>query len=119
MATTQLGLCISRAWRKGGCREPRRALKGRDTPQNKLVWRQIDLRGFFFLPGFVDTNVHFFIHIHTEKPLLEQVLGVILVERTVRAVMHAQRTLRAGFTTVRDLGSESESCRCLFQSSSC
>jgi len=36
------------------------------------------------------------------------------VERTVRAVTHAKATLMAGFTTVRDLGTEGESFLPLF-----
>ena len=41
-----------------------------------------------------------------EAPWADQVLREPLALRTVRAALHAGRTLRAGFTTARDLGTE-------------
>lgn len=58
------------------------------------------------VPGFIDAHVHLFLHPYTEAPWQTQVQHESIVERTVRAVGHARKTLLAGFTTVRDLGSE-------------
>ncbi|EJD54380.1 hypothetical protein AURDEDRAFT_156160 [Auricularia subglabra TFB-10046 SS5] len=66
----------------------------------------IDLRGLTVLPGFVDAHVHLFLHPYSETSWDDQVLKENIVERTVRATNHARETLLAGFTTVRDLGTE-------------
>ncbi len=42
-----------------------------------------------------------FLHPYAETPWEAQVTGESLAERTVRATVHARRTLLAGFTTVR------------------
>ena len=46
------------------------------------------------------------LHPYNETGWNDQVLKESEAERVVRAVVHAQKTLEAGFTTVRDLGSE-------------
>ncbi|KAH7914545.1 hypothetical protein BJ138DRAFT_1098600 [Hygrophoropsis aurantiaca] len=66
----------------------------------------IDLRHLTVLPGFVDTHVHFFLHPYSETSWEDQLTKESVIERTVRATVHAKRTLMAGFTTVRDLGTE-------------
>ncbi|KAL5519377.1 hypothetical protein ACEPAH_1060 [Sanghuangporus vaninii] len=66
----------------------------------------IDLRRATVLPGFVDVHVHLFLHPYSETSWDDQLTKEPLVERTVRAVAHARETLLAGFTTVRDLGTE-------------
>ncbi|KAG2141087.1 hypothetical protein DEU56DRAFT_283261 [Suillus clintonianus] len=66
----------------------------------------IDLRHLTVLPGFVDTHVHFFLHPYAETSWEDQVTKESIVERTIRATVHAKRTLMAGFTAVRDLGTE-------------
>ncbi|GJJ13487.1 hypothetical protein Clacol_007741 [Clathrus columnatus] len=66
----------------------------------------IDLRGQTVFPGFVDAHVHFFLHPYSETSWDDQATRESVVERTVRAVTHAKRTLLAGFTAVRDLGTE-------------
>ncbi|KAG6380579.1 hypothetical protein JVT61DRAFT_4942 [Boletus reticuloceps] len=66
----------------------------------------IDLSGLTVLPGFVDAHVHLFLHPYTETSWEDQLTKESLVERTIRATVHAKRTLLAGFTTVRDLGTE-------------
>ncbi|KDQ20345.1 hypothetical protein BOTBODRAFT_27767 [Botryobasidium botryosum FD-172 SS1] len=68
--------------------------------------RVLDLRGLTVLPGFVDAHVHFFIHPFSEASWADQVATESITERTVRAVGHARKTLLAGFTTVRDLGTQ-------------
>ncbi|KAI0355152.1 hypothetical protein OH77DRAFT_1403522 [Trametes cingulata] len=66
----------------------------------------VDLRHATVLPGFVDAHVHMFLHSYAETSWDDQLTKESLVERTVRAVVHAKRTLMAGYTTVRDLGTE-------------
>ncbi|KAI5119712.1 hypothetical protein M0805_001426 [Coniferiporia weirii] len=68
--------------------------------------RVVDLRDATVLPGFVDMHVHLFLHPYSETPWEDQLTKEPLVERTVRAVNHARQTLLAGWTTVRDLGTE-------------
>ncbi|KAI1790921.1 hypothetical protein LXA43DRAFT_1013566 [Ganoderma leucocontextum] len=66
----------------------------------------IDLRDATVLPGFVDAHVHMFLHPYAEASWEDQLTKESLVERTVRATVHAKRTLMAGYTAVRDLGTE-------------
>ncbi|KIJ66589.1 hypothetical protein HYDPIDRAFT_109654 [Hydnomerulius pinastri MD-312] len=66
----------------------------------------INLQNLTVLPGFVDTHVHFFLHPYSETSWEVQLTKEPIVERTVRATVHAKRTLMAGFTAVRDLGTE-------------
>ncbi|KAF8893709.1 hypothetical protein CPB84DRAFT_1783219 [Gymnopilus junonius] len=67
---------------------------------------RINLASLVLLPGFVDVHVHLFLHPYSESPWEYQVMKESLAERTVRATLHARKTLMAGFTTVRDLGTE-------------
>jgi imidazolonepropionase-like amidohydrolase len=66
----------------------------------------IELPGTTVLPGLIDAHSHVFLHPYNETLWNDQVLKEPLVLRTARAVMHLQRTLMAGFTTLRDLGTE-------------
>jgi imidazolonepropionase-like amidohydrolase len=66
----------------------------------------IDLPGLTLLPGLMDLHSHLFLHPYNETPWDDQVLKESEAYRTVRAVRHAAATLRAGFTTLRDLGTE-------------
>lgn len=68
--------------------------------------RVIDLEGLFLLPGLIDLHSHLLLHPYDEMPWNDQVLGESLELRTVRGVAAAAATLRAGFTTLRDLGTE-------------
>ena len=65
-----------------------------------------ELPGLTLLPGLIDAHVHFFLHPYNEAAWDDQVLKESLALRTVRATAHARNTLLAGFTTVRDLGTE-------------
>lgn len=58
------------------------------------------------MPGLIDAHVHLFLHPYNETPWNDQVLKESLALRTVRAAANARATLMAGFTTVRDLGTE-------------
>jgi imidazolonepropionase-like amidohydrolase len=68
--------------------------------------RTIELKGTTLLPGFIEGHSHLFLHPYNEVSWNDQVLKESRAERTARAVTHAQATLMAGFTTVRDLGTE-------------
>ena len=68
--------------------------------------RVIELKGATLLPGLIEGHSHLFLHPYNETPWNDQVLKESRAERTARAVTHAKATLMAGFTTVRDLGTE-------------
>lgn len=68
--------------------------------------RVIDLKGTTLLPGLIEGHSHLFLHPYNEVSWNDQVLRESRAERTARAVNHAKATLLAGFTTVRDLGTE-------------
>ena len=65
-----------------------------------------DLPGTTLMPGMIEGHSHLFLHPYNETPWDDQVLHESLALRTVRATVAARATLRAGFTTVRDLGTE-------------
>ncbi|HEX8334429.1 MAG TPA: amidohydrolase family protein [Segetibacter sp.] len=66
----------------------------------------IQLTGATLLPGLIEGHSHLFLHPYNEVSWNDQVLKESRAERTARAVNHARATLFAGFTTVRDLGTE-------------
>jgi imidazolonepropionase-like amidohydrolase len=68
--------------------------------------RAIDLPGATLLPGLVEGHSHVLLHPYDEAPWNDQVLRESLGLRTARAVNHLRDTLLAGFTTIRDLGTE-------------
>jgi imidazolonepropionase-like amidohydrolase len=70
------------------------------------VAQVIGLAGATLLPGLIDAHTHLLLHPYDEASWNDQVLLESLAERTARAVVHARRTLEAGFTTIRDLGTE-------------
>ena len=68
--------------------------------------QRIDLKGMTLMPGLIEGHSHLFLHPYNETTWDDQVLKESRAERTARAVNHARLTLLAGFTTVRDLGTE-------------
>jgi imidazolonepropionase-like amidohydrolase len=68
--------------------------------------RVIELPGATLMPGMIEGHSHLFLHPYNEVSWNDQVLKESRAERTARAVNHARLTLLAGFTTVRDLGTE-------------
>jgi imidazolonepropionase-like amidohydrolase len=72
-------------------------------PANTQV---IELKNCTLLPGLIEGHSHLFLHPYNETSWDDQVLKESRAERTARAVEHAKATLMAGFTTVRDLGTE-------------
>lgn len=67
---------------------------------------RIDMPGSTLLPGFIEGHSHLLLHPYNETSWNDQVLKESRSERVVRGTVHARETLWAGFTTVRDLGSE-------------
>ncbi len=68
--------------------------------------RELPLPGTTLLPGLIEGHSHLLLHPYDETPWNDQVLNESLGERVTRATVHARNTLMAGFTTVRDLGTE-------------
>jgi imidazolonepropionase-like amidohydrolase len=68
--------------------------------------RTVELPGMTLLPGLMDIHSHLFLHPYNETLWNDQVLKEPMAYRTIEAVIHAQRTLMAGFTLLRDLGTE-------------
>ncbi|TDO19573.1 metal-dependent hydrolase family protein [Pedobacter duraquae] len=75
---------------------------------NQLVGptKRIEVPNTTLLPGLIEGHSHLFLHAYNEVSWNDQVLKESRAERTARAVSHARKTLLAGFTTVRDLGTE-------------
>jgi imidazolonepropionase-like amidohydrolase len=68
--------------------------------------RVIDMPGTTLLPGLIDAHSHIFLHPYNETLWNDQVLKEPLAYRTIEAVNHVRDTLMAGFTALRDLGTE-------------
>jgi len=68
---------------------------------NKADYSLIDLKGKTLVPGVMDMHVH--LSGDAEDNFLES-MNYSVPRQTVKAVKNAQKTLLAGFTTVRDLG---------------
>jgi imidazolonepropionase-like amidohydrolase len=66
----------------------------------------VALPGATLLPGLMDIHSHLFLHPYNETLWDDQVLKEPLAYRTLRAGRQATATLMAGFTTLRDLGTE-------------
>src|SRR5947207_6549205 len=66
----------------------------------------VDLPGTTLLPGLIEGHSHVLLHPYNETPWNDQVLHEGLALRVARATNHLRATLLAGFTTIRDLGTE-------------
>jgi imidazolonepropionase-like amidohydrolase len=66
----------------------------------------VELPGDTLMPGLIEGHSHLFLHPYNETSWDDQVLHEPLALRTARATVAAKATLLAGFTTVRDLGTE-------------
>ncbi len=62
--------------------------------------------GSTIMPGMIEGHAHLLLHPYNETSWADQVMKENDALRVARATIHAKRTLLAGFTTVRDLGSE-------------
>jgi len=67
---------------------------------------EIDLSGMTLLPGLMDIHSHIFLHPYSETLWDDQVLKEPVAYRSVLAAAHLKNTLMAGFTLLRDLGTE-------------
>ena len=68
--------------------------------------QRVELPGATLLPGLIDAHSHLFLHPYDETAWNDQVLKEAEPYRTLMAAQHARDTLLAGFTTLRDLGTE-------------
>ncbi|MGI9344021.1 MAG: amidohydrolase family protein [Gammaproteobacteria bacterium] len=69
--------------------------------------RVIDLRQSFVMPGWIDLHVHLSGQTGSARKL--DFVEMSQADVSLQAAMYARRTLLAGFTTVRDLGSRGNS----------
>jgi imidazolonepropionase-like amidohydrolase len=67
---------------------------------------RIAVPGATLLPGLIDLHAHVLLHPYNEATWDDQVIKEAPAYRTALAVRHAADTLQAGFTTLRDLGTE-------------
>lgn len=68
--------------------------------------QRVELPGATLTPGLIDLHSHLFLHPYNETLWNDQVLTEPQDYRTLEAAAHAKTTLLAGFTTLRDLGTE-------------
>jgi imidazolonepropionase-like amidohydrolase len=73
------------------------------VPANAKV---IELPGMTLMPGLIDAHSHILLHAYTETVWNDQVAHEALSLRVARATNHLRSELLAGFTTLRDLGTE-------------
>lgn len=66
----------------------------------------LDLPGTTLLPGLIEGHSHVLLHPYNEASWNDQVLHESLALRTARATNHLRATLLAGFTLIRELGTE-------------
>lgn len=66
----------------------------------------VDLPGMTLMPGLIDAHSHVLLHPYSETVWNDQVAREALSLRVARATNHLRNTLLAGFTTIRDLGTE-------------
>jgi imidazolonepropionase-like amidohydrolase len=67
---------------------------------------RLELRGLTLMPGLIEGHSHLFLHPYDEATWDDQVLREPAAIRMARAVESARKTLLAGITTERDLGTE-------------
>lgn len=67
---------------------------------------RVALPGKTLSPGLIDLHSHVLLHPYNETTWDDQVIKEQVEYRTLLAGKHAQDTLQAGFTTLRDLGTE-------------
>jgi imidazolonepropionase-like amidohydrolase len=66
----------------------------------------VDLPGTTLLPGLIEAHSHVLLHPYNETSWNDQVMHEPLALRIARATTSLKATLDAGFTTIRDLGTE-------------
>ena len=73
------------------------------TPAEAKV---VDLPGLTLMPGLIEAHSHILLHPYSETLWNDQVAHEALSLRVARATNHLRAELMAGFTTIRDLGTE-------------
>jgi imidazolonepropionase-like amidohydrolase len=68
--------------------------------------KTVELAGATLMPGLIEAHSHVLLHPYNETSWNDQNAHESLALRVARATVHLQRTLMAGFTTIRDLGTE-------------
>src|SRR5262245_42545541 len=68
--------------------------------------KKIDLPGLTLMPGLIEAHSHILLHPYSETVWNDQVAREALSLRVARATNHLRNELMAGFTTLRDLGTE-------------
>jgi imidazolonepropionase-like amidohydrolase len=66
----------------------------------------VDLPGTTLMPGLIEAHSHVLLHPYNETPWNDQVAHETMALRIARATVSLKATLDAGFTTIRDLGTE-------------
>lgn len=66
----------------------------------------VDLRDRFVLPGLIDSHVHLTIELGPQQQL--DMLRKTSADRAMDVLVNGRRTLEAGFTTVADLGGDTD-----------
>ncbi len=98
----------------GRCLQPQQVLisknrivaVGKDLKFDDRNVTRLELGGMFVLPGLIDLHSHLLLHPYDEASWNDQVLKEPLELRVIRGTTHARKDLEAGFTTLRDLGTE-------------
>lgn len=70
------------------------------------VARREEISGLFVIPGLIDLHTHLLLRPYVDASWDDQVLRESLELRVVRGVVGARATLEAGFTTIREMGTE-------------
>lgn len=68
--------------------------------------KTIDLANLTLMPGLIEAHSHVLLHPYSETSWNDQVAHEALALRIARATNHLRSTLMAGYTTIRDLGTE-------------
>ncbi len=66
----------------------------------------IEMKGYTLMPGMVEGHAHMYLYPYDQTSWNDQVIKEQVSYRTAKATMNARQSLMAGFTTVRDLGTE-------------
>ena len=74
--------------------------------QRAKSYQRQELKGMTLMPGIIEGHSHILLHPYNETEWNDQVLKESPAERAVRATVHVKKSLMAGITTMRDLGSE-------------
>lgn len=74
----------------------------KERAQGALI-EELDLRDQFVLPGLIDCHVH--LAVEFDARIMARLVTESDAAAAIRSTVFARRTVEAGFTTVRDLGS--------------